>query len=93
MLRFGTEKGKQLGEQVVGLLLVHLLEVGHPLIGHLRFPFRSREVVYLPTSMLPSSENLKEEIPQARKDREQGKASPIFDTAEESIKYLEEQGI
>jgi len=43
--------------------------------------------------MLPSSENLKEEIPQARKDREQGKASPIFDTAEESIKYLEEQGI
>jgi hypothetical protein len=49
VLRFGTEPGKQLSEQVVGLLLVHLLEVGHPLLGHLRFPFRSREgVTYQP---------------------------------------------
>jgi hypothetical protein len=37
---FGTETGKQRGEQVVGLSLIHLLEVGYPLLVHLRFPFR-----------------------------------------------------
>jgi hypothetical protein len=30
----------------VGFLLVHLLEVGHPLLGHLRFSLRRHEVVY-----------------------------------------------
>src|SRR5215211_102805 len=54
IFRLGTEDRKQLGEQVVGLLLIHLLEVGCSLLVHLRYPFRSREGVYLPTSMLPS---------------------------------------
>jgi hypothetical protein len=40
----------------VGLLLLHLLEVGHPLRVHLRSSIRSNEVVYLPTAMVPSSE-------------------------------------
>jgi hypothetical protein len=35
ILRFDAEAGKELGEQAVGLLLVHLLEVGRPLLGHL----------------------------------------------------------
>src|SRR5919112_1256535 len=53
---FGTKAGKQLVEEMVGLLLVHLLEVGHPLRVHLCSSFRSNEVLYLPTAMVPSSE-------------------------------------
>jgi hypothetical protein len=45
ILRFGTEERIQLAEEVVGRLVVHLLEVGHPLFVHLRFPFRSRDVL------------------------------------------------
>ncbi|MBI4091977.1 MAG: type II toxin-antitoxin system RelB/DinJ family antitoxin [Candidatus Levybacteria bacterium] len=30
---------------------------------------------------------------QAKKNREAGKGSPIFDTGEEAVKWLEEQGI
>ena len=32
-------------------------------------------------------------IKQARKDRKDGKASPIFKTAKEAVKWLEDQGI
>lgn len=39
------------------------------------------------------NEKTKEAIRLARKQRVEGKASPVFDTAEESLKYLEEQGI
>src|SRR5215217_7324731 len=56
VFRFGTKEGKQLVEEMVGLLLLHLLEVGHPLRVHLRSSFRSNEVLYLPTAMVPSSE-------------------------------------
>jgi hypothetical protein len=56
VFRFGTKAGKQLVEEMVGLLLVHLLEVGHPLRVHLRSSIRSNEVLYLLTAMVPSSE-------------------------------------
>src|SRR5215217_7266878 len=32
---FGAVVGKQLGEEVLCLLVVHLLEIGHPLLIHL----------------------------------------------------------
>jgi len=35
---FGAETGIQIGKEAVRLLLVHLLEVGHPLLGHLAAP-------------------------------------------------------
>ena len=56
VFRFATEAGKELGEEVVGLSFVHLLEVGHPLIGHFRFSFCSYEVVriYPPSCCHPS---------------------------------------
>jgi hypothetical protein len=54
ILRFDAEAGKELGEQAVGLLLVHLLEVGRPLLGHLcALPFVKSRGHDLPTSMLP----------------------------------------
>lgn len=39
------------------------------------------------------SEYLIKSIKQAEKDRKEGKASPIFRTGEEAVKWLEEQGI
>jgi hypothetical protein len=45
---FGDVAGIEVDKEAVCLLLVHLLEVGDPLLGHLRFSFRSHEVLYLP---------------------------------------------
>lgn len=39
------------------------------------------------------SEYLLSVVKQAREDRKQGKASPIFDTGEEAVAWLEKQGI
>ncbi len=39
------------------------------------------------------SEYLIKTIKQAIKDRKEGKASPIFNTGEEAVKWLEQQGI
>lgn len=39
------------------------------------------------------SEYLIKTIKQALKDKKEGKASPIFNTGKEAIKWLEEQGI
>ncbi len=39
------------------------------------------------------NEYFKKELKQALKDREEGKASPIFKSADEAIKWLEQQGI
>lgn len=39
------------------------------------------------------SEYLIKSIKQAQKDRKAGKASPIFRTGEEAVKWLEDQGI
>lgn len=39
------------------------------------------------------NEYLIKAMKQAEKDRKQGKASPIFQTGEEAVKWLEEQGI
>lgn len=39
------------------------------------------------------SKSLIKTIKQAEKDRKAGKASPIFRTGEEAVKWLEEQGI
>ena len=39
------------------------------------------------------NEYFKQAIKEAREAREQGKASPIFDTAEEMIAWLHKQGI
>lgn len=39
------------------------------------------------------SEYLIKSIRQAEKDRKAGKASPIFETGEEAVKWLTEQGI
>jgi hypothetical protein len=39
------------------------------------------------------NEYFKNELKQALKDREEGKASPIFHSADEAIKWLEQQGI
>jgi len=38
-----TKHGVKIGEEVLSLLFVHLLEVGHPLLVHLRFSFRGYE--------------------------------------------------
>jgi hypothetical protein len=54
IFRFCAEAGKQLGEEVMGRLFVHLLEVGYPLLGHLCCSFRSYWVAHLPIVMLPS---------------------------------------
>ena len=35
----------------------------------------------------------KKELAKARKDLKEGKSSPIFSTGEETVKWLEEQGI
>ena len=39
------------------------------------------------------NEYFKKELKQALKDREEGKASPILKSADEAIKWLEQQGI
>lgn len=39
------------------------------------------------------TEYLKNAIKQARKNRKEGKSSPVFDNAEDSIKWLENQGV
>lgn len=39
------------------------------------------------------SEYLIKTIKQALKDRREGKASPVFNTGKEAVKWLEEQGI
>src|SRR5215213_6149650 len=43
VFRFGAKHGVKIGEEVLSLLFVHLLEVGHPLLVHLRFSFRGYE--------------------------------------------------
>lgn len=39
------------------------------------------------------NEYFKQELKQALKDRKEGKASPLFKSADEAIKWLEQQGI
>jgi hypothetical protein len=65
---FGAKVGKQLGEEAVCLPLVHLLEVGHPLLVHLAAPPVVANYVLVqpwcqPKKLGASSEGLFTEVP------------------------------
>lgn len=58
----------------------------------LRQFIRTKSVTFSTEDEIPN-EYLIKTIKQAEKDRKAGKASPIFRTGEEAVKWLEEQGI
>ncbi len=70
----------------LGLSLSSLLN------GWLRQLIKTKTVTFTSHGEYPS-EYLIKSIKQAEKDRKTGKASPIFKTGEEAVKWLEDQGI
>lgn len=58
----------------------------------LRQLIKTKTVTFSIEDEIPN-EYLIKTIKQAEKDRKEGKASPIFSTGEEAVKWLEEQGI
>ncbi|KKQ76139.1 MAG: RelB/DinJ family addiction module antitoxin [Parcubacteria group bacterium GW2011_GWC1_38_6] len=54
--------------------------------GYLRQVVRSQKVIF--TIDEKPSKDLIEAIRQARKERKEGKSSPVFDNAEDAIKWL-----
>jgi len=71
-------------------------ELGMPLSvvikAFLKQFIRSKSVEFSARSEKPNQYLIKT-IKQALKDRAEGKASPIFDTGKEAVKWLEQQGI
>ncbi len=70
----------------LGLSLSSLLN------GWLRQLIKTKTVSFSAGDEIPN-EYLIKTIKQAEKDRKAGKASPIFRTGEEAVKWLEDQGI
>ena len=71
-------------------------ELGMPLSviikGFLKQFIRTKAINFTAEAEYPSKYLIKT-IKQAQKDRKEGKASPIFNTGEEAVKWLKEQGI
>ncbi len=68
------------------------LSLSAVLKGFLKQFIRTKTIKFTTAGDEPS-EYLIKTIKQAEKDRKAGKASPIFKTGEEAVKWLEEQGI
>lgn len=60
--------------------------------GFLRQFIKTKTVTFSADDEIPNKHTLAI-MKQAEKNRKQGKGSPIFDNAEDSIKWLEKQGI
>lgn len=70
---------KEIGMSLSGLVNTYLKQV-----------IRTKKVEF---SAEEPSEYFKRTLAKARKNRREGKGSPIFHTGEEAVKWLEEQGI
>jgi addiction module RelB/DinJ family antitoxin len=51
---------------------------------------KTKTITYTSETLTPYA---KAQLAKARKDREEGKASPVFDSAEEMIAWLHKQGV
>ncbi len=60
--------------------------------GWLRQLIKTKTVTFTARDEIPN-EYFKRTLAKARKNRKEGKSSPIFHSGEEAVKWLEEQGI